>query len=502
VSSRPAVLSSLLIALLYAIAVGFGMSATGRPADPTALTVGSDPKHSVIPSGFVGISLETWALESYAGTDPGKLNPLLIRLLSAISPDAGVIRIGGSSADATWWPVRGMTRPPGVSVTIDGRWLAVARALADRTRSHMILDVNLEDPDPRVSVAESRALLAGVGRRRTAALELGNEPELWGSWSWYRTSTGRQVMARRRHYDMTDYARDSARFAKAIPSVPLAGPTDWAPKWLARLHQFIAAVPRVRLVTLHRYPLAHCFTKRSAPQFPTIAHLFTTGESNLLTWGLAGAVATAHAHQLPLRLDELNSVSCSGAPGISNTFASALWALDALFTVAQLGVDGVNIHTFPGAKYALYDFTHSQAGWQARVHPEYYGVLLFTRAAPPGSRLLRLSWTSWGPLRAWATRGPDRHIRVVLINQGLLHGRTVAIRIPGGTTPASVVRLEAPSVYATTGITIGGQTFGDTTATALLGGTKQTETITPSKRGVYRITLPPASAALLTVGAG
>src|SRR5579884_1717504 len=390
------------------------MSATGRPADPTALTVGSDPKHSVIPSGFVGISLETWALESYAGTDPGKLNPLLIRLLSAISPDAGVIRIGGSSADATWWPVRGMTRPPGVSVTIDGRWLAVARALADRTRSHMILDVNLEDPDPRVSVAESRALLAGVGRRRTAALELGNEPELWGSWSWYRTSTGRQVMARRRHYDMTDYARDSARFAKAIPSVPLAGPTDWAPKWLARLHQFIAAVPRVRHVTLHRYPLAHCFTKRSAPQFPTIAHLFTTGESNLLTWGLAGAVATAHAHQ-----------------------------------------------------------------W-----------------------LLRLSWTSWGPLRAWATRGPDRHIRVVLINQGLLHGRTVAIRIPGGTTPASVVRLEAPSVYATTGITIGGQTFGDTTATALLGGTKQTETITPSKRGVYRITLPPASAALLTVGAG
>ncbi len=50
----------------------------------------------------------------------------------------------------------------------------------------------------------------------------------------------------------------------------------------------------------------------------------------------------------------MNSVTGGGAKGVSNTFASALWALDTLFELAQAGVSGVNVHTFPSAQYALY----------------------------------------------------------------------------------------------------------------------------------------------------
>jgi agmatinase len=69
--------------------------------------------------------------------------------------------------------------------------------------------------------------------------------------------------------------------------------------------------------------------------------------------------------------------------------ASALWAASALFSVAQDGVDGVNLHSFEGLRNGLFDFTESAAGWTGDVHPIYYGALLFAHAAPAGSRLLR-----------------------------------------------------------------------------------------------------------------
>src|SRR5205807_8152509 len=61
-----------------------------------------------------------------------------------------------------------------------------------------------------------------------------------------------------------------------------------------------------------------------------------------------------HGAGLPLRVDEINSVACGGAAGVSNTFASALWALDTMFALVRTGVDGVNVHTFQGATYRLF----------------------------------------------------------------------------------------------------------------------------------------------------
>ena len=73
------------------------------------------------------------------------------------------------------------------------------------------------------------------------------------------------------------------------------------------------------------------------------------------------------------------------ARGVSDTFASALWMLDTLFNMASVGVDGVNIHTLPGAALrAVHVQSARTAGWQAFVHPEYYAMLMFAEAFPPG----------------------------------------------------------------------------------------------------------------------
>jgi hypothetical protein len=103
----------------------------------------------------------------------------------------------------------------------------------------------------------------------------------------------------------------------------------------------------------------------------------------------------AHARGIPLRADELNSVSCGGARGVSDTFASALWVLDTLFDMARVGADGVNIDTFHNAIYEPFAVSERDGRWTAQVRPLYYGLLMFGQAAPPRARLL----TTAGQLR-------------------------------------------------------------------------------------------------------
>jgi hypothetical protein len=117
--------------------------------------------------------------------------------------------------------------------------------------------------------------------------------------------------------------------------------------------------------------------------------------------------------------------------------------------------------------------------------------------APPGSRLVRVGGAG-GPVRAWATRAPDRRTRIVLINDDPLHARVLTVRVPGQTASASLERLLAPRLGATAGVTLGGQSFGAATTTGQLAGTPQLATVRP-RRGAYTVSLPAGSAALLTV---
>ncbi len=164
--------------------------------------------------------------------------------------------------------------------------------------------------------------------------------------------------------------------------VPLVGLASGAPAWLTGLNRYLEQSPRVRLATFHRYPLHRCFTSRAAPTYPTISNLLSPVAASGPATSLRSAVAAAHARDVPFRPDELNSVSCGGARGVSDTFTSALWIVDTLFNLAAVGVDGVNIHTFEQAISAPFAFRHSGGHWQAQVKPMYYGLLMFARAAP------------------------------------------------------------------------------------------------------------------------
>jgi hypothetical protein len=490
----------LLIAVTVALSLFLPGAVASAPAssDQISATVTARPIGQAMPGDFLGTSFEFRAVRQYTGNDPRAIDPVLVNLLEGMAPGGtSRVRIGGNSTDATWWPIRGRSAPGGVSYSLDAGWMRTTRALASDLRAKLILGVNLEADRPAIAAAEGRAFLHGIGQRYIQALEIGNEPDLYGVFGSYRDGHGHIHRSRSRPDGLAGYTRQFTHWTKLLPRLPLAGPATSGPAWMGNLGRFISAEPGLKLVTYHRYPLRACVRDATAAGYPSIPSLLDDNSASALARGVTQFAGVAHAHHRPFRLTELNSASCEGAAGVSDTFASALWALDTLFNLEGAGVDGVNFHMLPGSHYELFSPSRTSGGqWQAFVYPEYYGLLMFAQAFPVGARRLKVG-SAGGPVKVWATQDGAGTVRVTVINKDTTNAHTVDVSVPGPVRGASLETLQAPSASSTSGVTLGGQTFGDETSTGTLPGPDQTTSVAPGPGG-YTIQVPPASADLLT----
>ena len=480
--------------------------APARASMTLRLSVGSALGRPIA-TDFLGLALEYRTIPAWTGS-AGAVNPVLVQLIHNLAP-AGrpVFRIGGQSTDRTWWPVPGARRPAGVTYGLTPRWTALAQALAQATDARLILGVGLEANRPQLAAYEARQLVAGIAPPYLDALELGNEPELYSVVPWYRTlhraslpwysHDGAPVLARPTDYDPPAFDRDFSRALASLPPVPVAGPSVGLVPWLDGFRRFLSRRSRVKLVTWHAYGLNQCVTNPDSPDYPTVPNLLALRASRHAVSGIGPVVALAHRAGDSFRIDEMGSVTCNGRGGVSDTFASALWVMDTLFDIAAAGIDGVNVHTYQDSANGLFDFTQTAQGWRGVVHPMYYGLLMFAQAAPAGSRLLHVSSGPQGQMRAWATLAPDHRIRVLLINDSLRHSVSVRVRVRAAAGPGALERLLARSAYATEKVTIGGAGFGAGTATGALAPAV-TSPVLP-RAGIYSVTLPAATAALLTL---
>jgi hypothetical protein len=122
-------------------------------------------------------------------------------------------------------------------------------------------------------------------------------------------------------------------------------------------------------------------------------------------------------------------------------------------------------------------------------------MLMFAKAFPPGAKLLTVHAPA-GPVKVWATRSADGHTRVTVINKDSQPHR-IELQLPPSAGRASVEWLRAPSVAATSGVTLGERSFGAETTTGVLPGPESVQPV-PSLWGWYSIDVPAYSAALLT----
>jgi Glycosyl hydrolase family 79 C-terminal beta domain len=176
---------------------------------------------------------------------------------------------------------------------------------------------------------------------------------------------------------------------------------------------------------------------------------------------------------------------------VSNSFATALWAPDALFELLRAGLDGVNIHVRTDAINAA--FTIGGHGLGAR--PLLYGMILFSRTLSSDPRLVQ-STLREDPalhLKAWAVRVSGGIMHVLLINKGA-EAANVHVELPAS-GPARVERLLAPSAASVSGVTLAGQRLG---SDGRWHGRRVVQTVARGAGG-YQVTVPATSAALLSV---
>jgi hypothetical protein len=249
------------------------------------------------------------------------------------------------------------------------------------------------------------------------------------------------------------------------------------------------------------YVSQHWYPQNGCSGSPSLSAELAAAQAKPSDANYANYVANAHENGVPLRISEMNDIDCSGLSGISNTFAAALWLPDALFNLASVGTDGVNVVSDTAAFYDLLELP-SPSTCTLNVtsgcilRPNYYGFEMFQEATQNGAKLLPVSTTTSANVSIWATIDAAGIVRVVVLNKDETNSGTVNITLAGYGS-ASLKALSAASVTATTGVSYGGQTF-DGSTDGTIQGTLSTTAVTPTS-GVYTFAIAPTSAALITV---
>lgn len=460
------------------------------PRIPISLASGVRPLP--LPRSFFGISTEYWTLPIYERRATAVEH--LISLLKVPGNGPMLLRIGGDSADRTLWMPEFQFEPAWV-FSLTPTIVRSTAEMVDDLGMRLILDLNLITGTPRLAAAWARAAEDALPRGSITGFEVGNEPDLYNHRYWLQTTALGHFLPT--ELSAAGYLQDFHAYERAlaisVPGVPLLGPAIANARvdvsWIARLLR--AAHRGLGAVSAHRYPFSACAAIGSRG-YPTIGRVLSERASAGMAGGLRPAVRLAHAAGLPFRLTEFNSVTCGGLDGVSNTFATALWAPDALFSFWRAGVDGANLHLRANTINAPFGFTSTGVD----VRPLMYGLITFVRSLGPNAELvgLHVGDRHRVDLKAWAVQVAGHQLHVLLIDKSP-RSALAMLRLPKGSGPASVRRLLAPGPAARTGVSYAGWHL---TAGGVWAGHSAVEEVTRGTGG-YRVSVPRYSAALVTV---
>ena len=472
-----------------------GSAAAAVGPTPVLVTVGASQRS--IPPGFFGLGFETSELPHFAAAGTS-----FDRLVALVRPGDGTplpVRIGGRSADETIWRTSMLAADRRIS-ELPRDWPDALAKIVRAEDLHVTLTVNLPVHSPAMAVRFASDVKRSLPRGTLGGLAIGNEPDLYRLHPFLNqervvTTTARTPKAWTTGYSPARYTSDFKTYVQALtrafPGIKLSAPDLSFPslEWPADLIGLGRFEPTE--LTFHRYGTAAC-TASQLQRLPDSAGLLDDRYSTRLAGTMSGEVKFALAHHLTVRVSEMNSVSCGGPVSLVQSFATALWAPDALFEMARVGIAGVNWHIRAVRTNAPVVF--DAHGLQAR--PELYGLALYAEMIDPGAMLLRVgTYPPLASVKVWAVRS-SRHVRLLIINRGA-RAVSAGIPVPPGVhgDNGSLLRLLAPSPSARSDVTLAGQTIG---SDGRWHGRPHVETVR-LRAGRYRTRIRGYSAALLTL---
>jgi hypothetical protein len=466
---RRMVVIAVLCATLVTIGVVFVVRSSRPEVYKTTVTVDTSGKIvGGINSHYVGLSFESGTLNSGKFDNIGDLAQILRNLGS------GVMRFGGNSVDQASFT--GATA---------GTLAGLAR-LADTSGWTVLYSENLGTFGPNTSRAvraDARNVSAALGSH-LAAIACGNEPDAF-----------RHNGIRSSSHAESEYLTKSANCLVAVraraPDVMLAGPdtagTSWLPEYAAR------DAVKAGWLDQHYYALG-CKTEGRSPGQLADTLLSPAQVASEVAM-FSESAAAANAAHAQLHISETNSACGGGLVGLSDTYASALWAVDYMLTGAEHGVDGMNFHGGLDASCQRYTPLCQVGANEYATQPIYYGML-FTHLFGSGHLLpVAVSTSSSvGNVAAFALRTLSGGLRLIVENLSP-YQTSAALRVGGHPGSATVLRLTGPSLLATSGVRIQGA------AVAADGSfTPGTLDSVQCSSGNCPVTIAPYSAMLVTVG--
>jgi hypothetical protein len=418
---------------------------------PVNVTVTLDPEHpgAQIPADFVGLSFEMQTV--LAATNGSHFfSPSNTKLIDTFRT-LGIksLRVGGNTADRPGLPV---------PTTADADALF---AFAKAAHVKVIYTLRLNHGDPAAAAAMARYISRHYARQLDC-FAIGNEPNVFST-------------------NFDSYLAEWKRFAAQItapaqaPAARFCGPgvSPGHEKWSAQFATALASTVLLKYVSQHDYAGgdARKVTNPAAARDKILSGSMETHYAKFA----ANFVPAVQAQGLGYRFEEANSFYDGGALDVSDSFASALWALNYQWWWAAHGLSGINFHT--GDKVAARDenkpcryatFWTTNDGYN--VHPIGYAEKMFSLGSR--GRFIPATVSAAGgtnsDFAAYAVAGDDGALYATFIN--FSHGATAAsdaVQLAGGQgthwRSAQILRFTAPDgdVAAKTGITLGGAPITD-----------------------------------------
>jgi len=454
----------------------FNSSTPDKPTAAKPVTVIIDPHLTgyTIPHIFQGLSYETGLLSD----DPNYLNEhntVLIQLLKNLG--RGVLRIGGNSSDEIDWG--------GDDAGTDTLHKKLTKADIDRLAGFakainwpVLFGLNLANNNP-AAAADEAAYVHNRLQGNFYAFQTGNEPD------FFFANTHRP-----QNYKYRNYQKEWDNYYETvkgkIPGALFAGP-DIMPfnlRWLGEFtkneHQ------RVNLIDGHYY-------NNGPASNPQIGLQDVLRPHKDMAAYLQGMSVIAANHSLPYRISESNSIWGQGKPGVSNVFASALWALDFMWSIAENKGQGVNFHG-GGIRFVYTPINAANGITTAR--PVYYAMLAFKDGAI-GNKIVApqvIDRDEQDNYSVHSSINRDKSTSITFINKELEKDFSFTVQLTQAAASMSISRLSAPSVTSDTGITFAGSTVNQDGTFA-----PATNEEYPIHQRTFTITIPAGSAAVVRV---
>jgi hypothetical protein len=147
---------------------------------PATVTVSTTGRLVPVPQSFLGFSTEYWALPIDT-----QYSTLFQRILSDVTVPGQVLvlRIGGDSADQTFWEPS-VSSYPIWAYGLTPAWMQQTAALVAADDLHVILDVNHISGTPQLAAALVSEAEQAFPPGSITGIEIGNEPDAYTQQGW------------------------------------------------------------------------------------------------------------------------------------------------------------------------------------------------------------------------------------------------------------------------------------------------------------------------------